>query len=211
MVEKTVISLASLPMEELAGVVNMYPWYGGARKELCRRMSRSGGASWGVEQYAAEALHIADRAGVAAILRRGRDEDLSDRDVERILKSYITFDTPAPAPAIVREQPRTRIPGGDYFSQEEYDEVRRADDNALSNAVRAVRQEPEAEHEAPAPEKPVRPRSDVFCTETLAGIYASQGYFEDAKQIYSKLLLAFPEKNAYFASLIEKMDHLAKS
>lgn len=212
MVGKSVISLASLPMEELAGVVNMYPWYGGARKELCRRMSRSGGADWGVAQYAGEALHIADRAGVAAIMRRGRDEDLSDRDVERILKSYITFDSPAPAPApVVREQPRMRVPGGDYFSQEEYDEVRRADDNALAGAVRSVRQGPETESEAPVPEKPVRPRSDVFCTETLAGIYASQGYFEDAKQIYSKLLLAYPEKNAYFASLIEKMDLLAKS
>ena len=206
MVEKRVISLASLPMEELAGVMNMYPWYGGARKELCRRMSRTGAAT--VEQYAAEALHIADRSSVSAIMRRGRDEDLSDRDVERILKSYITFDTPAPAPAM-RERPRVTVPGGDYFSQEQYDEIRRADDNAIADAVRSGRQEPEAEHEAPA--KPVRPRGDVFCTETLAGIYASQGYFEDAKQIYSKLLLAFPEKNAYFASLIEKMDHLAKS
>ena len=211
MVEKTVISLASLPMEELAGVINMYPWYGGARKELCRRMSRSGGASWGKEQYAGEALHIADRASVAAIIRRGRDEDLSDRDVERILKSYITFDTPVPTP-VVQERPRGPIPGGDYFTQEQYDEVRRADDNAITNAFRQARQAPEPEAGTAVPEeKPARERRDVFCTETLAGIYASQGYFEDAKQIYSKLLLAFPEKNAYFASLIEKMDLLAKS
>ena len=47
-----------------------------------------------------------------------------------------------------------------------------------------------------------------FCTETLAGIYAEQGYFDQAKRIYSKLILAFPEKSAYFASLIEKLDKL---
>lgn len=47
-----------------------------------------------------------------------------------------------------------------------------------------------------------------FCTETLAQIYAEQGYFEQAKRIYGKLILAFPEKSAYFASLIGKLDNL---
>ena len=45
-----------------------------------------------------------------------------------------------------------------------------------------------------------------FCTETLAQIYAEQGYNEQAKQIYSKLSLRYPEKSVYFASLIEKLD-----
>ena len=45
-----------------------------------------------------------------------------------------------------------------------------------------------------------------FCTETLAEIYAEQGYYDRARDIYSKLLLAYPEKNTYFAALIEKLD-----
>ena len=44
-----------------------------------------------------------------------------------------------------------------------------------------------------------------FCTETLAQIYADQGYPEQARQIYSRLSLRFPEKSAYFAALIEKL------
>ena len=44
-----------------------------------------------------------------------------------------------------------------------------------------------------------------FYTQTLAEIYAEQGYFDQAKQIYSQLILAYPEKSAYFASLIEKL------
>ena len=44
-----------------------------------------------------------------------------------------------------------------------------------------------------------------FCTETLAQIYADQGYPDQAKQIYSRLSLRFPEKSAYFAALIEKL------
>ena len=35
---------------------------------------------------------------------------------------------------------------------------------------------------------------------------ADQGYYEQAKDIYSKLILAYPEKNAYFAALIEKLN-----
>jgi tetratricopeptide (TPR) repeat protein len=45
-------------------------------------------------------------------------------------------------------------------------------------------------------------------TETLAQIYAEQGYYEQAKHIYSKLILAYPEKNAYFAALIQKIDEI---
>ena len=45
-----------------------------------------------------------------------------------------------------------------------------------------------------------------FCTETLAQIYSQQGYFVEAKKIYSRLILRYPEKSAYFASLIEKLE-----
>ena len=45
-----------------------------------------------------------------------------------------------------------------------------------------------------------------ICTETLAQIYAEQGYPERAKVIYSKLSLRYPEKNTYFAALIRKLD-----
>ena len=209
MVEEKTLSLQSLPMDSLTGVIHMYPWFGAARKELCRRMSRTGGESWGVGQYAGEALYIADRRSVNDIMRRSRDEDWSDRDVERILKSYIarsdvdTASRPAAAVPVPPVRPATRGPvAGDYFSQEAYDQVARSDDNALRRAVASVREEPEERDQA----APLL--GDGFCTETLAGIYAEQGYFGEAKQIYSKLLLAYPEKSVYFASLIEKMDLL---
>ena len=197
------LTLSALAMDELAGVLNRYPWYGGAHMELCRRMVRSGGGSWGVAQYAGEALHIGSRRAVAALVRRSRAEDWSDLDVEKILKSYISAPATAPQPSPVYERKVSRGPvPGDYFSQEAYAEVSREEDNALAKAVSAVKSEPEVR------ERPAALAGDVFCTETLAGIYASQGYFKEAKRIYSKLLLAFPEKNAYFASLIEKMDQL---
>ena len=90
---KDFIELGTLTMDELAGVVHLYPWFASARKELCRRMSRLGGDDWGEEQYAEEALYIGDRRKVAELVRSGRKADYADKDVEKILRSYI-----APAP-----------------------------------------------------------------------------------------------------------------
>ena len=78
--------------------------------------------------------------------------------------------------------------GGDYFSQDAYDSVRSA-------------------QEAPAAPQAM-PLDDVYITETLAEIYAQQGYLEQAKNIYSKLILRYPEKSAYFATLIEKLNNI---
>ena len=43
-------------------------------------------------------------------------------------------------------------------------------------------------------------------TETLAKIYHKQGKSDKALEIYNTLLLKFPEKSAYFAALIEKIE-----
>ncbi|MDE0770669.1 MAG: hypothetical protein OSB25_00505 [Salibacteraceae bacterium] len=47
--------------------------------------------------------------------------------------------------------------------------------------------------------------NEDFVTETLAKIYAQQGNFKRAISAYEKLSLKFPEKNDYFARLIQKL------
>ena len=44
-----------------------------------------------------------------------------------------------------------------------------------------------------------------FCTETLADIYATQGYKNKAIEIYEKLILKNPEKHIYFAAQIKRL------
>ena len=67
----------------------------------------------------------------------------------------------------------------------------------------------------------IRPRKDFFtpetaarksehlpenlATETLAKVYLQQGNIDGAIRIYERLMLKFPEKNTYFADLIEKI------
>ena len=49
--------------------------------------------------------------------------------------------------------------------------------------------------------------SDQFYTETLAKLMVKQKKYKKAIEIYEKLGLKFPEKRAYFASQIEKVNN----
>ena len=93
--------------------------------------------------------------------------------------------------------------GGDYFSQDAYDSVRAAQEAPAAPV--AKKKDPSA---TPQDDRKVMPLDDVYITETLAEIYAQQGYLEQAKNIYSKLILRYPEKSAYFATLIEKLNNI---
>lgn len=53
-------------------------------------------------------------------------------------------------------------------------------------------------------ERSVTENQDVV-SETLAKLYAKQGYRDKAAQMYARLALLFPEKSAYFAAEIDKL------
>ncbi len=192
------IDIRKLTLDELVGVVSLYPWFGGARKELCKRM-RNMGEGWDVAQYADAAMYVSAREKISDVMRSGAKGDWSDADVEKLIKSYLSEKQQ------VQENTESRkvyAGVGDYFSQEDYDNVRTSDDNVFSRYAAKARKE-----------KPEQSSTDVvedigFYTETLAQIYAEQGYYSQAKKIYSKLILAYPEKSAYFATLIQKIDEI---
>ena len=193
------IDLKRLNLDELVGVVNLYPWFGGARVELCERMSRMGGDAWGVSQYADAAMYVGAREKLAEMMRASRKHSWNDADVEQILKSYLSEEKQE---AVEEAEPRRQVyvVGGDYFSQADYEKVRSSETNVFSRYAAKARNDREYTEE--------REEEFDLYTETLAQIYAEQGYYEQAKAIYSKLILAYPEKSAYCATLIQKLEEL---
>ena len=187
------IDIHKLTLEELSGVIALYPWYGGARMELFRRMSGEGALS--EIQIAETALLLGDRAVLAALLRAGRTVDCSDKDARRLADTFMSAqDKP-------RKQRRVYVVGGDYFSQDQYEHARTDTDGIFSHFAAKARAEgfneqPEEQQEQDA----------NFYTETLAGIYLEQGYSQEAIDIYSQLILRYPEKSVYFAALIDEIN-----
>ena len=196
------IELKKLNLDELVGVINLYPWFGAARTELCERMSRMGDG-WFDAQFPEAAMYVVSRDRLASMWRKARKEDWKDADVELLLKSYIEDKVEPKFQGEDTSVPERKVfvVGGDYFSQEAYDQVRRSEDNVFS------RYAAKAKSERPVETAGGTAVFDIY-TETLAQIYAEQGYFEQAKEIYSKLILAYPEKNAYFAALIQKIEEI---
>ncbi len=181
------IDIKKLTLDELLGVVNLYPWFGGARMELCERMSKMGG-DIGAAQYAEASMYVASRSKISGMIRSSVTNDWTDADAERLVK------------LMPSDQRRVHVVGGDYFSQDDYDKVRRSDDGVFSKYAAKARQEKSYED--------IKDIEFDLYTETLAQIYLEQGYPQQAKNIYSKLILANPEKNAYFAALIQKIEEL---
>jgi len=189
------IDLKKLNLDELNGVINIYPWFAGARKELCRRMSELGEGAWSDERYADAALYLGSRRIIAELAHKGHKADYSDKDIKELLKAYI--DEGVGEVNDEGQERRIIVVGGDYFSKSQYDRVKRDSDNIFSSFASKAKAEGYVE----------MPESDFtdICTETLASVYAEQGYYDQAKSIYDKLILRYPEKSAYFAALIEKL------
>ena len=195
------IDIKRLNLEELLGVVSIYPWYAGARRELCERMAKAGTLS--EQQLQQAALYVWSRRVLSDIVRAGERNDYSDSEVSRLLQEVMAPASKEVAPEVAPEPSpqeaarRIFVVGGDYFSASQYKEVRRSEDTIFSGFATSEREDLPGE----LPEEEFD-----LCTETLAQIYAEQGYNEEAKQIYSKLSLRYPEKSVYFAALIEKLD-----
>ena len=87
-----------------------------------------GGDSWGESQYADAAMYIASPSIISDMLRSSREKDWTDADVEGLLKSYLSDGKDSKETSYSR---KVHVVGGDYFSIEEYEQVRRSDDNVF--------------------------------------------------------------------------------
>jgi len=136
---------------------------------------------------------------------------------------YVSGSEPAPAPESesltgpVHEELLELLPDDAVTEKETAEESVRRELTPADLIDRFISISPTIERIRPGEDQPVMDLSErgseeetSFITETLAKIYVNQGYYTKAINIYQKLSLQYPEKSAYFAGRIEKIEELIK-
>ncbi len=188
------MELKKLSISELEELLELYPWFAVARKELLLRKGKAGDE----ELYgaaAASGIHLLSRAYLVKSVKESIKERFDESDI--IIKK----------PAHAEHKLKYYVVGGDYFSQEDFKELERSGEafketfkiNPISSTLSSL---PDFDFEK---RESKEDDSDQFYTETLARIYVEQEFYNQALSIYEKLILLYPEKSAYFASLIENV------
>ena len=101
-------------------------------------------------------------------------------------------------------KPRIVVVGGDYFSKEDFAQL---DESEKAADIKFGAPADDIERDVHRGDSSDRLDYDTldFVTETLAKIYADQGYYDKAIEVYAKLILLYPEKSTYFATLVNEI------
>src|SRR5574344_628777 len=103
--------------------------------------------------------------------------------------------------------------GGDYFSREDFEQLEREDGGLPSEAAHLATGSSVRDSNVSSvigPDGKVNFEDPEFYTETLGQVYAQQGYYEQAIEVFSKLILLYPQKSAYFAALVKETERAKK-
>lgn len=180
---------ANMDRHGLMAALQTYPWFAAARAMLCVSMAGEAGMDSAAGLFRESLPYLPDAAYTYRQMRALHPASYTDSKLTEAEREKS------------RERTRIYIAGTDFFSKEEYESARSSEDSNISSIAIV-------DCSAPATELPARTQGDSFdlVSETLAQIYANQGYPERAKEIYLQLSLESPEKSAYFASLIDNLN-----
>lgn len=212
------MNLSTASISSLEQMLDEYPWFTLARKEYVARHSQMGDA--GLRQaMKGSAIFFSSRAGMLKIIRAEKK-----RDAEKLIQEPVTVHREDEAPKIY-------VAGGDYFDKEDYEALEESGEafdtsalvfNPIASALNIISGQDTAPEAATTPvatatpspedvkkEKPVKiAEDDCLYTETLASIYLKQEFYQRAIEVYEKLILLYPKKSAYFATLINSVKNI---
>ena len=194
MVAASAMNLKTADIHELEDMVDTWPWFSAARQELVGRMARLGGDQ--MDQALCEsALFFYSRAALARYAENS------------VAKAAASMSTAEPPKGVtLQEKARAAgyvLVGGDYFSKSDLDNTEK---EAAGQSYYERFRNPALNTSSEGDGGEGAAKS-VY-TETLAEIYAKQGLTSQAIEVYSKLILLYPEKSTYFASLIENLKQI---
>jgi len=193
-------TVSSLSTYDLQNILELYPWFTIARKEYVRRCGEND----------RDALMAA--AAEAGLFLLSRKEFLMELLNHKPISEKPEIQPVAKEETAQAEQKKIYIIGGDYFGKEDFQALEKTGEAFDIDALRhnPIESTVSSMNAVSASEATPLEEEEIY-TETLATIYAEQGLCDRAITIYNKLILLYPEKNAYFASLIESAKHIAET
>lgn len=188
---------------ELESLVKESPWYSYARQILLEKLYRIDKEAF-TQKLKECAVFLASRS---TLYRNINNPDRNFSEEETIVLDASDKSENVTADEKVEQAPKRKVivAGGDFFSKEDLKSIAPEDDMELK-----LRNSPFVKKQADKStvidsEGKVNFDDLAFCTETLGHIYAQQGYNEQAIEVFSKLILLYPQKSAYFAALVNEM------
>lgn len=189
---------------QLEGIVSSYPYFAYARELLISKLAESG-REYAEEEFKKNSaffpsiakIHslLSESAGTALTAEGQEKETEPESNAQEPLNELIDF---AEIEKIGQDRPQYILVGADYFSADDLQSVK-------DESFKIERSRDGVGAEAAEEMAPLELDLSDFYTETLARIYAEQGYYDEAIKVYSKLILLYPEKSAYFAGLISEL------
>ena len=177
-------------LSSIEQLISIYPWYQGARVELILKLAEISKET--AREKLRESFSFVPFPEWISTKIEGVENTKKRTENDKVIQSQI------------QQAKKIFVVGGDYFSREELESVNneneaKADSPAIPlEAARSLERERAVKRDGA--NSVVDPL--IFYTETLAQIYTQQECWREALDVYSKLILLYPEKSVYFASLV---------
>ncbi|MBQ1748219.1 MAG: tetratricopeptide repeat protein [Bacteroidales bacterium] len=204
--------ISSLDVMEMEAMLKECPWFSFLRERLMEKLYSLDKEAF-LQQLQQTAVflssrkHLYERINSPVEVEQEHQPEAEDVGREEILEPV--------------QRPKVVVVGGDFFSKEDLKSIAPEEDMELKLRTSPFYR-PSEEKASAETESASRPRAEktsslmtedgkvnfddlAFCTETLGHIYAQQGFYDKAIEVFSKLILLYPQKSAYFAALVNDL------
>lgn len=210
----------------LQDLVRNYPWFSLGHLLLFKSLCGLGGEAY-LSESERTATYVYSRSRLYFILQESlkNQEKIPEENFFTLDETLeIEKETPSSDPVpdvnettgtpefvLERSQDHTFYPGADYFGKTDLAtlelDVTAPVDRFISENPRFTEVLKRMGENIDTHQQDTSPvlADDEFVTETLARIYTEQGYHKLAIACYGKLILLYPEKSTYFASLVQEI------
>lgn len=177
-------------LSSIEQLISIYPWYQGARVELILKLAEISKET--AREKLRESFSFVPFPEWIATKIEGVENTKKRTENDEVIQSQI------------QQAKKIFVVGGDYFSREELESVNNENEAKADSPAIPVEAARSLERERAVKRDGANSGVDplIFYTETLAQIYTQQECWREALDVYSKLILLYPEKSVYFASLV---------